>query len=63
MSNIITTVTFTDILKNTANGWSQHREELRQLDSITGDGDLGVTVELASKAMTDYLNNPGEEDS
>jgi dihydroxyacetone kinase-like protein len=32
------------------------------LDSITGDGDLGVTVEFASKAMTDYLNNPGEED-
>ena len=62
MSKIFTTVSFADILKNTATGWSQHREELRQLDSITGDGDLGVTVELASKAMTDYLNNPGEED-
>ena len=62
MSKIFTTVTFTDILKNTANGWSQHREELRQLDSITGDGDLGVTVELAGKAMTDYLVNPNEED-
>ena len=62
MGKIITTVTLIDILKDAANGWGQHSEELRQLDSITGDGDLGVTVELASKAMTDYLNNPAEED-
>jgi phosphoenolpyruvate---glycerone phosphotransferase subunit DhaL len=62
MSNTITTTTIIDILKDAAAGWGQHSEELRQMDSITGDGDLGVTVELASKAMTDYLNNPGEED-
>jgi phosphoenolpyruvate---glycerone phosphotransferase subunit DhaL len=62
MSKIITTATLIDILKDTAVGWGRHSEELRQLDSITGDGDLGVTVELASKAMTDYLNNPAEED-
>lgn len=62
MSKIITTATFIDILKGTAAGWSRHTEELRQLDSITGDGDLGVTVELAGKAITDYLANPGEED-
>ena len=62
MGKIITTVTLIDILKDAANGWGQHSEELRQLDSITGDGDLGVTVELASKAMADYLANPNEED-
>ena len=62
MSKTITTAIIIDILKDAAAGWGQHSEELRQLDSITGDGDLGVTVELAGKAMTDYLNNPGEED-
>ena len=62
MSRAISTAALVDILKDAAVGWGRHSEELRQLDSITGDGDLGVTVELASKAMTDYLNNPGEED-
>jgi phosphoenolpyruvate---glycerone phosphotransferase subunit DhaL len=62
MSRVISTAALVDILKDAAVGWGRHSEELRQLDSITGDGDLGVTVELASKAMTDYLNNPGEED-
>ena len=62
MSKTITTVTLIDILRETATGWSRHCEELRQLDSITGDGDLGVTVELAAKAMADYLNNPNEDD-
>jgi dihydroxyacetone kinase-like protein len=62
MSKTITTAIIIDILKDAAAGWGKHSEELRQLDSITGDGDLGVTVELASKAMTDYLDNPGEED-
>lgn len=62
MTTTINSAKLIEILKDTAAAWSKHSEELRQLDSITGDGDLGVTVELASKAMTDYLNNPGEED-
>ena len=62
MSRAISTAALVDILKDAAVGWGRHSEELRQLDSITGDGDLGVTVELASKAMTDYLNDPGEDD-
>jgi dihydroxyacetone kinase len=62
MSRAINTATLIDILKDTAVGWSRNSDELRRLDSIAGDGDLGVTVELASKAMTDYLTNPGEED-
>ncbi len=32
------------------------------MDAIIGDGDMGVTVELGSMAMADYLANPGEED-
>jgi len=62
MSRAINAVTLIAVLKETAIGWNRFTDELRRLDSITGDGDLGVTVDLASKAMTDYLNNPGEED-
>ena len=62
MSPVINTAILADILKDTATGWSRHSDELRRLDSIAGDGDLGVTVELGGKAMTDYLANPGEED-
>ena len=54
MSLVINTATLIDILKDTATGWSRNSDELRRLDSIAGDGDLGVTVELASKAMADY---------
>lgn len=62
MSQSIANTTFIDILKETALGWSKYSDELRKLDSLAGDGDLGITVELASKAMTDFLANPGEED-
>ena len=62
MSRAINTATLIDILKDTAVGWSRNSDEFRRLDSIAGDGDLGVTVELASKAITDYLANSGEDD-
>jgi phosphoenolpyruvate---glycerone phosphotransferase subunit DhaL len=55
-ANIIT------VLKKTADAWRRHSDELRQLDAVIGDGDLGVTVELGSMTMADYLANPGEED-
>jgi dihydroxyacetone kinase-like protein len=62
MSEFIDTATLITILKETAAGWSRHSEEIGQLDAIVGDGDMGVTVELGSKAMIDYLANPAEED-
>jgi dihydroxyacetone kinase-like protein len=62
VNQTINTATLIAILKETAADWSRHSDELRQLDAIIGDGDMGVTVELGSKAMTDYLTNPGEED-
>lgn len=37
-------------------------EELRQLDSVIGDGDLGVTVELGSKAIREFLTSMDEDD-
>ena len=62
MSRVINTATLVDILKETSLDWSRYHDELRQLDSVAGDGDLGVTVELAGKAIVDYLSNPVEED-
>ena len=62
MSRVINPATLIAILKETASGWSRHHDELTQLDSVAGDGDLGVTVELAGKSMVDYLANPGEDD-
>lgn len=62
MSQTINTATLIVILKETAAGWRRHSDELRQLDAIVGDGDMGVTVKLGSTAMVDYLANPGEED-
>jgi phosphoenolpyruvate---glycerone phosphotransferase subunit DhaL len=62
VSQRLSTATLIPILKEAASAWSCHRDEIQQLDAIIGDGDMGVTVELASKAMADYLANPGEED-
>jgi phosphoenolpyruvate---glycerone phosphotransferase subunit DhaL len=62
MSEGVNSATLIGILKETATGWSRHSDEVGQLDAIIGDGDMGVTVELGSKAMTDYLSNPAEED-
>lgn len=46
---------FTDLLTKVAQDMAKHIEELRQLDSYAGDGDLGITVELASKALQSSL--------
>lgn len=50
------------ILQSVAADLKSHSEELRQLDAKVGDGDLGVTIELASQAMTDYLASSAETD-
>ena len=50
------------ILKDLAADLKGHAEELRQLDAIVGDGDLGITIELASKAISEYLASANETD-
>ena len=50
------------ILKNLASDMKEHCEELWELDAKVGDGDLGVTVELISKALSEYLVSTEEED-
>ena len=39
-----------------------HSDELQQLDAILGDGDMGVTMELGSKAVAAYLYSINEND-
>jgi phosphoenolpyruvate---glycerone phosphotransferase subunit DhaL len=50
------------ILQNVAFDLKSHAEDLRELDAKLGDGDLGVTVGLASQAIADYLANTRETD-
>jgi len=58
---MLTTTNIIAILKEAASDFESHSEELRQLDAIIGDGDLGVTVELGSKALRQYLASPDED--
>jgi len=50
------------ILKQVASDEKAHIEELRQLDAVLGDGDMGVTIELGSRAIDKYLNSTDEKD-
>jgi len=57
---MLTTTNTVSILKDVASDFESHREELRQLDAVIGDGDLGVTAELGSKGLREYLSSPDE---
>ena len=50
------------ILKQASSDLKSHAEELRELDAKLGDGDLGITIELATRAITDYLDTATEAD-
>ncbi len=50
------------ILKQVTSDMEGHTEELRELDAILGDGDLGITMALANKALSEYLTSTDEED-
>ena len=50
------------ILKEVILDLKEHAEDLRQLDAKLGDGDLGVTIELSYKAMSEYLATATETD-
>lgn len=58
----ITTSSLAIMLKEAASELQVHTEELRQLDSMIGDGDLGVTVNLFSKAISEYVASVNEAD-
>ncbi len=44
------------VLKQVATDIKGRAEELRELDAVVGDGDLGITIELAGNAMLAFLD-------
>lgn len=50
------------ILKKMAGDMKEHIDELRELDAIIGDGDLGVTMELGANAIIAFEPTAGETD-
>jgi dihydroxyacetone kinase-like protein len=50
------------ILAEVAADMKGHVDELRELDALIGDGDLGVTIGLGADAMASYLAAPDETD-
>jgi dihydroxyacetone kinase-like protein len=59
-------LTLTDIVSiliALAADMKRHIDELRELDAVIGDGDLGVTIELGAKAITSYFAAPDETDT
>ena len=62
MSAVLSIENMASILKEATAELINHSEELRQLDAAIGDGDIGVTVELGSKAVAEYLTDATEDD-
>jgi phosphoenolpyruvate---glycerone phosphotransferase subunit DhaL len=62
VSKVINATGLIVILKETAAEWRQHSDTLQQLDSILGDGDIGVTVDLGGKAIIDCLTVLTDDD-
>jgi dihydroxyacetone kinase-like protein len=52
----------TSVLIRAAGDMKGHVDQLRDLDAVMGDGDLGVTVAMGSDAMTAYLTALDETD-
>ncbi|MFC2021484.1 dihydroxyacetone kinase subunit DhaL [Chloroflexota bacterium] len=57
---MLTAIDIAAVLKEVAADLENHIEELRQLDAVIGDGDLGVTIKLGSNAIGEYLDSPAE---
>jgi len=55
-----TSANIVSVLNRVADDLEGHSEELRQLDAVIGDGDLGITTQLGSKAMREYLASVNE---
>jgi phosphoenolpyruvate---glycerone phosphotransferase subunit DhaL len=50
------------LLKQMAVDIKSRVEELRELDSVIGDGDMGITIELAANAIKSFFENPIADD-
>jgi dihydroxyacetone kinase-like protein len=52
-----------ELLKQVCSDMKSRIEELRELDAVVGDGDLGVTMELGSTALFKFLETTEETDA
>jgi phosphoenolpyruvate---glycerone phosphotransferase subunit DhaL len=50
------------ILKGVSLDMKQHVEELRALDAVLGDGDLGVTIQMAGEAVVQAVSAETDDD-
>jgi dihydroxyacetone kinase-like protein len=62
MSKTLNTAGLKTVLNETAAEWRTHSDTLQQLDSILGDGDIGVTVDLGGKAIIDCVAAFADDD-
>jgi phosphoenolpyruvate---glycerone phosphotransferase subunit DhaL len=62
MSLVLNVANLKKLLTETAAEWRTHSDTLQKLDSILGDGDIGVTVDLGGKAIIDYVASPTDDD-
>ena len=58
----LTSKDIVSILTKVAADMKGHINELRELDAIIGDGDLGITMELGANAMASFLASANEAD-
>ena len=56
----LTSADIVTVLNKLADDLESHTEELRQLDAVIGDGDLGITTALCSKAIREYCASASE---
>jgi len=54
-NRVFTLADMSATLKKVAADMKGHVEELRELDAVIGDGDLGITIALAANAMQTFL--------
>jgi dihydroxyacetone kinase-like protein len=62
VSKTLNAASLKTVLKETAAEWRSHSDTLQQLDSILGDGDIGVTVDLGGKAIIDCVASLSDDD-
>jgi dihydroxyacetone kinase-like protein len=62
MSKTLNSANLKTVLKETAVEWRTHSDTLQQLDSILGDGDIGVTVDLGGKAIIECVASLSDDD-
>jgi dihydroxyacetone kinase-like protein len=63
VSQKISTTNLAVILQEVMTALSSHSDEVQKLDAALGDGDMGVTLQLGSKAVSEYLSSSEEKDS